>query len=162
MKRILAFDAAAIHRGNKGLDIDHLAVSSDVDALLARMTLAQKTNELRGRAPRPVEGLYYAGGDESLGLPPYKMVDGLRGARAGRRRHSRSQSRAATPRRRTGTARRFRDRIEVAAKGGNVLLAPTINLLRHPGGGGRRKRTPKTRIMGAIRWRSSAARRTTC
>src|SRR6187397_2825126 len=83
MKRILAFDAAAIHRGNKGLDVNHAAVERDVDALLGRMTLAQKINELRGREPRPTEGLYHAGGDETLGLPPYRMVDGPRGARAG-------------------------------------------------------------------------------
>ena len=136
MKRILAFDAAAIHRGNKGLDIDDAAVAREVDALLARMTLAQKINELRGRAPRPVEGLYYAGGDESLGLPPYKMVDGPRGARAGTATaFPVAIARAATfdveLERRVG----FAIGLEVAAKGGNVLLAPTINLLRHPGWG---------------------------
>jgi len=136
MKRILAFDAAAIHRGNKGLDIDHIAVAHEVDVLLARMTLAQKINELRGHAPRPVEGLYYAGGDESLGLPPYKMVDGPRGARAGKATaFPVAIARAATfdveLERRVGVA----IALEVAAKGGNVLLAPTINLLRHPGWG---------------------------
>ena len=136
MKRILAFDAAAIHRGNKGLDIDHDAVAHEVDALLARMTLAQKINELRGHAPRPVEGLYYAGGDESLDLPPYKMVDGPRGARAGKATaFPVAIARAATfdveLERRVGLA----IALEVAAKGGNVLLAPTINLLRHPGWG---------------------------
>ena len=100
------------------------------------MTLAQKINELRGRAPRPVEGLYYAGGDESLGLPPYKMVDGPRGARAGNATaFPVAIARAATfdveLERRVGLA----IGLEVAAKGGNVLLAPTINLLRHPGWG---------------------------
>ncbi len=136
MKRILAFDAAAIHRGNKGLDIDHVAVARDVDALLAQMTTAQKINELRGREPRPIEGLYYAGGDETLGLPPYKMVDGPRGARAGTATaFPVAIARAATfdveLERRVGLA----IGLEVAAKGGNVLLAPTINLLRHPGWG---------------------------
>jgi beta-glucosidase len=136
MKRILAFDASAIHRGNKGLAIDHANVAREVDALLARMTLAQKINELRGHAPRPVEGLYYAGGDESLGLPPYKMVDGPRGARAGTATaFPVAIARAATfdveLERRVG----FAIGLEVAAKGGNVLLAPTINLLRHPGWG---------------------------
>ena len=136
MKRISAFDAKAIHRGNKGLDIDHAAVAREVDALLERMTPAQKINELRGSSPRPVEGLYYAGGDESLGLPPYKMVDGPRGARAGTATaFPVAIARAATfdveLERRVGLA----IGLEVAAKGGNVLLAPTINLLRHPGWG---------------------------
>ena len=136
MKRIRAFDAAAIHRGNKGLDIDHAAVAREVDALLERMTQVQKINELRGRGPVPVDGFYYAGGDESLGLPPYKMVDGPRGARAGNATaFPVAIARAATFD--VELERRVGDAIgrEVAAKGGNVLLAPTINLLRHPGWG---------------------------
>ncbi len=136
MKRILAFDAAAIHRGNKGLDIDHARVAIEVDALLERMTLAQKLSELRGSSPRPLDGLYYAGGDDSLDLPPYRMVDGPRGARAGNATaFPVAIARAATfdveLERRVG----FAIGLEVAAKGGNVLLAPTINLLRHPGWG---------------------------
>ena len=136
MKHILAFDARAIHRGNKGLAIDHVAVALEVDALLARMTTAQQINELRGSSPRPIDGLYYAGGDATLGLPPYKMVDGPRGARAGKATaFPVAIARAATfnvaLERRVG----FAIGLEVAAKGGNVLLAPTINLLRHPGWG---------------------------
>src|SRR5512144_1783871 len=136
MKRITAFDREAILRGNRGLDIDHAAVAREVDALLGRMTVAQKRNELRGSSPRPVEGLYYAGGDASLGIPPYKMVDGPRGARAGTATaFPVAIARAATfdveLERRVG----FAIGLEVAAKGGNVLLAPTINLLRHPGWG---------------------------
>ncbi len=152
MKRILAFDAAAIHRGNKGLDLDHAAIADEVDALLSRMTQAQKINELRGSAPRPVEGLYYAGGDESLGLPPYKMVDGPRGARAGNATaFPVAIARAATfnveLERRVG----FAIGLEVAAKGGNVLLAPTVNLLRHPGWGRAQETySEDTHHMGAM------------
>ncbi len=136
MKRILAFDARAIHRGNKGLAIDHAAVAREVDALLARMTPAQKVNELHGSSMIPVDGLYYAGGDEALGLPPYKMVDGPRGARAGTATAfpvaiARAASFDVELERRVGLA----IGLEVAAKGGNVVLAPTINLLRHPGWG---------------------------
>lgn len=152
MKRVLAFDAAAIHRGNKGLDLDHAAIADEVDALLSRMTKAQKINELRGSAPRPVEGLYYAGGDESLGLPPYKMVDGPRGARAGNATaFPVAIARAATfdveLERRVGVA----IGLEVATKGGNVLLAPTINLLRHPGWGRAQETySEDTHHMGAM------------
>jgi beta-glucosidase len=136
MKRVLAFDSASIHRGNRGLAIDHAAAARETDALLARMTFRQKVNELRGASPRPTEGLYYAGGDEALGLPPYKMVDGPRGARAGTATaFPVAIARGATfdpeLERRVGYA----IGLEVAAKGGNVLLAPTINLLRHPGWG---------------------------
>jgi beta-glucosidase len=152
MKRILAFDAAAIHRGNKGLVLDHAAFADEVDALLARMTQAQKINELRGTAPRPVEGLYFAGGDESLGLTPYKMVDGPRGARAGTATaFPVAIARAATfdveLERRVG----FAIGLEVAAKGGNVLLAPTVNLLRHPGWGRAQETySEDTHHMGAM------------
>jgi beta-glucosidase len=152
MKHIRAFDARAIHLGNRGLDIDHEAVAREVDALLARMTQAQKINELRGHAPRPVDGLYYAGGDDSLGLPPYKMVDGPRGARAGyATAFPVAIARAATfdveLERRVG----FAIGLEVAAKGGNVLLAPTINLLRHPGWGRAQETySEDTHHMGAM------------
>lgn len=136
VKRIRAFDGAAIHAGNRGLTIDHAAVEAEVDALLERMTLAQQINEIRGRQAQSIQGLYYAGGDPELGLPSYKMVDGPRGARAG---HATAFpvaiARAATfdveLERRVGYA----IGLEVAARGGNVLLAPTINLLRHPGWG---------------------------
>lgn len=76
------FDADAIHAGNFGLRIDHEKVALETDALmarmLARMSLDQKINEIRGRQPHPIEGLYYAGGDEALGLAPRKMGMGKR------------------------------------------------------------------------------------
>ena len=131
-----AFDEAAISAGNFGLGIDHDQVERETAALLAKMTPAQLRNEIRGRQPRPIEGLFYAGGDESLGLAPWKMVDGPRGARAGTATaFPVAIARAATfdmdLERRIGLA----IGLEVAARGGNVLLAPTINLLRHPGWG---------------------------
>ena len=134
--RILAFDEEVIHAGNKGLGIDHDKIDVTVGELLAQMTLAQKFNEIRGTQTAPVEGLYYAGGDSSLGIVPYKMVDGPRGARAGKATaFPVALARAATfdveLERRVGMA----IGLEVAARGGNVLLAPTINLLRHPGWG---------------------------
>ena len=48
-KTVNAFDAAAIHAGNKGREIDHASVAPRVELLLAGMTLAQKINEIRGR-----------------------------------------------------------------------------------------------------------------
>ncbi|MEM7019545.1 MAG: glycoside hydrolase family 3 C-terminal domain-containing protein [Pseudomonadota bacterium] len=135
-KTIKAFDKQKIHAGNKGLTIDHDAVAQATDALMKDMTLVQKVNEIRGLQMQPIDGFYHAGGDESLGIPTYKMVDGPRGARSGKATaFPVAIARAATfdveLERRVGLAVGK----EVAAKGGNVLLAPTINLLRHPGWG---------------------------
>jgi beta-glucosidase len=131
-----AFDSESIHAGNFAHGIDHEKVEQECDALLARMSLAQKMNEIRGLQPQPIDGLYYAGGDESLGLPAWKMVDGPRGARSGTATAfpvaiARAASFDVDLERRVGQA----IGLEVAARGGNVLLAPTINLLRHPGWG---------------------------
>ncbi len=133
---VLAFDTDAIQAGNRGHGIDHAAVSIAVDQLVASMTLDQKIHEIHGMQAQPVDGLYHAGGDDGLGLPPYKMVDGPRGARAGEATaFPVAIARGATfdpeLEKRVGEA----IGLEVAAKGGNVLLAPTINLLRHPGWG---------------------------
>ena len=62
---INAFDAVAIHAGNKGREIDHASVAPRVELLLAGMTLAQKINEIRGRQTQSIEGLYYAGANPS-------------------------------------------------------------------------------------------------
>ncbi|MBO6566467.1 MAG: glycoside hydrolase family 3 C-terminal domain-containing protein [Pseudomonadales bacterium] len=135
-RAVKAFDRDQIHAGNIGLSVDHEAVQVEVDRLLSSMTLAQKINEMRGLQAMPIDGLYYAGGDETLGIPPYKMVDGPRGARTGvATAFPVAMARGATfdaeLERRVGLA----IGLEVAARGGNVLLAPTINLLRHPGWG---------------------------
>jgi beta-glucosidase len=133
---IKAFDSDAIRNGNFALGIDHEKVARETDVLLARMSLAQKINEIRGLQPHPIDGLFHAGGDESLGLAPWKMVDGPRGARSGTATAfpvaiARAASFDVDLERRVGQA----IGLEVAARGGNVLLAPTINLLRHPGWG---------------------------
>jgi beta-glucosidase len=135
-KRIKAFDEEVISAGNFALGIDHEKVERETDALIAKMTPKQLRNEIRGHQPKPIDGLFYAGGDESLGLAPWKMVDGPRGARAGLATAypvaiARAASFDVDLERRVGQA----IGLEVAAKGGNVLLAPTINLLRHPGWG---------------------------
>ena len=136
MKTVIAFDKEAIHAGNKGLAIDHDAMAIKVDDVMAGMSFTQKLNEIRGLQPKSIDGLYYAGGDESLGLPAFKMVDGPRGARAGTATAfpvaiARAASFNVYLERDVG----FAMGLEVAAKGGNVILAPTINLLRHPGWG---------------------------
>ena len=133
---VRAFDPARVHAGNFGLTIDHTRVARETDALLARMSPEQKRHEIRGWQPQPIDDLYYAGGDETLGLAPWKMVDGPRGARAGVATAfpvaiARGASFDVDLERRVGLA----IGLEAAARGANVLLAPTINLLRHPGWG---------------------------
>ncbi len=133
---VLAFDKEKIHAGNKGLEIDHEAVQAEVERLLGKMTLEQKLHEIHGWQSEPIDGFYYAGGDEALGIPPYKMADGPRGARVGRATaFPVAIARGATfdpgLEKRVGIAMG----LEIAEKGGNVILAPTMNLLRHPGWG---------------------------
>lgn len=135
-KVVRAFDPDRIHEGNFARTLDDDRVEREASALFARMSAAQKRHEIRGWQPAPIEDLYYAGGDESLGLAPWKMVDGPRGARAGVATAfpvaiGRGASFDVDLERRVGRA----IGLEVAARGGNVLLAPTINLLRHPGWG---------------------------
>ena len=135
-KTVQAFDRSAIFEGNRALEIDHETVALAVDQLLSSMTLTDKLDQLRGSQTAPVAGLYYAGGNADLAIPAFKMVDGPRGARAGEATaFPVAMARGATfdvlLERRVGIA----IGLEVAAKGGNVVLAPTINLLRHPGWG---------------------------
>lgn len=136
MTDIPAFDPTAVHAGNHGLTIDHDAVSSKARKLIDSMTRTQRINEIRGLQADKIDDLYYAGGDAELSLGPWKMVDGPRGVRAGlATAFPVPIARAATfdvmLERRVGLAAGE----ECLAKGGNVLLAPCINLLRHPGWG---------------------------
>jgi beta-glucosidase len=131
-----AFDREKIHAGNIGREVDHAAVEVEVERLLASMSLQQKIHEIRGWQAAPIDGLYYAGGDEALNIPAYRMVDGPRGARTGMATAfpvaiARGATFDVELERRVGMAAG----LEVAAKNGNVILAPTINLLRHPGWG---------------------------
>ena len=82
-RTVIAFDADEIHAGNRGHSVDHDQVDRQVHQWLSDMSLEQKLNELHGRQPAPIDGLYHAGGDEALGIPAFRMVDGPRGARAG-------------------------------------------------------------------------------
>lgn len=135
-RQIIAFDYDRIHAGNKGLYIDHDAIAVKVEKLLSSMTLAQKMNQIRGSQNETIEGLYYSGEDQDLNIEPFKMVDGPRGARTGKATAfpvaiARAATFDADLERRVGMAIGK----EVLARGANVLLAPTINLLRHPGWG---------------------------
>ncbi|MCC6645510.1 MAG: glycoside hydrolase family 3 C-terminal domain-containing protein [Polyangiaceae bacterium] len=101
--------------------------------LVAQMTLAEKVEQLHGSHLYPVGGLWETTANERLGLPGLKMVDGPRGVRAGKATtFPVGMARGATwdpeLERRVGEAMGE----ETAARGGDVLLAPTVNILRHP------------------------------
>lgn len=107
-----------------------------VDDLLGRMTLAEKVEQLHGLQREPIDGLYHTPANERLGIPGFRMVDGPRGVRAGKATaFPVGMARGATfdpdLERRVGEAMG----LETSARGGNVLLAPCINLLRHPSWG---------------------------
>ncbi|MGB8331111.1 MAG: glycoside hydrolase family 3 C-terminal domain-containing protein [Polyangiales bacterium] len=111
-----------------------------VDELVSQMTLEEKVAQMSGTTP--LSGLYgtepwNVPGVERLGIPPFKMSDGPRGvgvhdgATAFPVAMSRGASWNPDLERRVGEAMGR----ELRAIGGNVLLAPTINNLRHPSWG---------------------------
>ena len=109
------------------------AIEARIDALLAQMSIEDKVGEKHGTGS--VDGLWVASALDRLGIPGYKMVDGPRGvaAYAGKATAFPVASlRGATwdpaLEERVGEA----IGLEVAALGGNVLLAPVINNLHHP------------------------------
>ncbi len=115
---------------------DAAAVEAAAAATLAGMSLDEKIAQMAGAATLPDEaGLYPTPDDPVHGIPGFRMVDGPRGA------HEATGPATAFP---VGIARgaTFSPALEaevgaaiaqeVAAVGADVLLAPTINVLRHP------------------------------
>lgn len=100
---------------------------------LSHMTLEEKCDQMHGSSIVAIDGLYLTPGNDRLGIPGYAMSDGPRGVRIG---HATTfpvgMARAATWQpdleEKVGEAMG----LELAAKGGNVLLSPTVNNLRHP------------------------------
>ena len=117
-------------------DLSALPLEERVSAVLERMSLEEKIAQMHGLQLAAIDQLFYTPENERLNIPSFRMVDGPRGLRA--------KSATAFP---VGMARGATWNIELeeqvgkiigletAARGGNVLLAPTINLLRHPGWG---------------------------
>src|SRR5262249_12925737 len=109
------------------------SVERRIDGLLAEMTLAEKLDQMHGTGFE--NDMWRTAPNERLGIPGLGMLDGPRGVSliAGRGTSfpgamARGAAWDAAPGRRVGQA--IAD--EVRAKGASVLLAPTINLLRHP------------------------------
>jgi len=119
---------------------DRTELERRVDDLVSQMTLEEKVAQMSGNTPLPAnygEELWNVPGVERLGVPPFKMSDGPRGVGVyeGATAFPVAMARAASwnpnLERRVGEAMGR----ELRAIGGNVLLAPTINNLRHPSWG---------------------------
>jgi len=108
-------------------------LESRVEDLLARMTLEEKVAQMHGLQREAIDGLYHTPANERLGIPGFRMVDGPRGVRAGKATAfpvgmARGATFDADLERRVGEAIGS----ETSARGGNVILAPVVNVLRHP------------------------------
>lgn len=111
------------------------AIEARVDALLAEMTLEDKLAQMHGTGPSEGE-LWLTAANPRLGIPGFAMTDGPRGVTAGRATcFPVGMARGATFDRDLERAIGAAIGLETAAKGGNVILAPTVNVLRHPAWG---------------------------
>ena len=126
--------------GNDDNDSSGNTIEQSVRALVSQMTLEEKVAQMAGEGSVFLpegEQFWTVPGVERLGLPPFKMADGPRGVGTveGATTFPVGMARGATwnPRleQRVGAAMGR----ELRAAGGNVLLAPTINNLRHPSWG---------------------------
>lgn len=115
---------------------DDAAIEPRITELLSRLTLAEKLQLMHGAALGPVEGTWLVRGHEHLGIPGLHMLDGPRGV-------SRSSGLAATAfpvamMRGATWDPALEERVgraiarEIRGAGADTLLAPTLNLLRHP------------------------------
>jgi beta-glucosidase len=108
-------------------------IEARVERLLEQMTLEEKAEQMHGLQITPVDDLYLTPENARLGIPGFRMVDGPRGVRAGAATaFPVAMARGATfdP----GLEHRIGEAIgkETLARGGDVLLAPCVNLPRHP------------------------------
>jgi beta-glucosidase len=114
---------------------DWREVEQRVTEALAALTLEEKTAQMAGVRAFPTNGVYPTPAVPRLGIPGLRMMDGPRGVTKGAGNATAfpvGACRGATfdpeLEREVGAAIAR----EVLAKSGNVLLAPTVNLLRHP------------------------------
>jgi beta-glucosidase len=127
--------ACSSSSSNVGSDLERR-----VDELVAQMTLDEKVAQMSGDS-----GVFLPEGDtgwnvpgvERLGVPPFKMADGPRGLGTvqGATTFPVGIARGASwePDIENGVGAAMGR--ELRAAGGNILLAPTINILRHPSWG---------------------------
>jgi beta-glucosidase len=110
-------------------------VERRIDRLLGSLTLGEKVEMMHGSSLGTREGLWMTPGNDELGVPGFAMTDGPRGvgARTGPSTAfpvamARGASWDPELERRVGQTMG----LETRAAGASVLLAPTVNVLRHP------------------------------
>jgi len=142
---VLKSDSSEITGISSQADIDELAKN-----LIGKMTLTEKIQQLYGEKKHNLSKLvgnillfdrfphFYIGRNERLGIPPFVLSDGPRGARladsyGGATTFPVAMSRGASWD--TDLEARINDVIakEIRASGANMAATPCINLLRHPG-----------------------------
>ena len=111
-----------------------------VASLVSEMTLEEKVTQMAGTTPIQADyglELWNVPGVERLGVPPFKMSDGPRGVGVGRGRTAFPVAMARAATWNPELEREVGETMgrELAATGGNVLLAPAMNNLRHPSWG---------------------------
>lgn len=115
---------------------DWASVERRIDDLLNQLTLEQKVDLMAGEAILPVTGTWDVNGVPDLGIPGLHMLDGPRGvsrfAGVQATAFPVGMARGATwdpeLERRVGVAMGT----EIRNSGADVILAPTMNILRHP------------------------------
>jgi beta-glucosidase len=129
---VLACSDDEIEQADPWLDPE---VEARLNDLLPQMSLEEKVRQMHGTGLVLSGGVWTSHGLERLGIPGLRLVDGPRGVHEATGHATAfpvASARGATwnveLERQVGEA----IGLEVAAKGGNVLLAPCINMLRHP------------------------------
>ncbi len=136
-------------------DRDDAAIEARITALLGDMSLLEKLDMMAGSTAPGVDGTWYVPGNTRLGVNGLHMLDGPRGLSAFGGAHGTAfpvaMMRGATwdteLEERVGHAMA----VEHRSAGADVILAPTINLLRHPRWGRAQETySEDTHHMGAI------------
>lgn len=115
---------------------DDDAIEARITDLLGQMTLADKADLMAGAAVAIIDNSWRVPGNEALGIPGLRMLDGPRGLSRFSNFNGTAfpvgMMRGATwdpaLEERVGAAMAR----EIRSVGADVLLAPTINILRHP------------------------------
>jgi beta-glucosidase len=115
---------------------DPAAIEARITDLIGQLDVEQTVGLMHGAGLAPTDGVWLVPGNERLGIPGLRMLDGPRGVSAvtGLRATAFpvAMMRGATwdPGLEEEVGRAMAG--ELLSVGGNVLLAPTINILRHP------------------------------
>jgi len=130
-------------------------IEARIDEVLTTLSINEKAELLYGANLLPVDGTWLVEGNEAAGIPGFHMLDGPRGVSAmadvTATAFPVAMLRGATwdPQleHEVGVAMAR----EIRATGADVILAPTINILRHPGWGRAQETySEDTHHMGAL------------